>query len=305
MLLRVVACSFIFAALISFGSVLPASAKRIALVVGVSDYTHSPRLTNPKHDAADVSRALRDADFEVVESLDEGLPALLRTLEAFYAKAQGVETALFFFAGHGIQFNGVNYIVPRDARLRSEARLKHETIALQDIIGAIEKRAKVTLVFLDACRDNPLAEELQRSVLGLSRSAAVQRGLAPMRVRNPDTLLVFAAAPGRTASDGTGRNSPFTKALLRNMEVPGVEIELMMKRVTRDVHQATRGAQTPERLSRLTSEFTFSRNRLSDWSSALKEVGPPPEIPTLKRSRPADACKSENPPISCLWGTRK
>lgn len=233
-----------------------AQAKRVALVVGVSDYQFSPRLPNPGNDAAGISTALKDAGFDVVTSLDEDLSALLQTLDKFYAKAVDSEAAVFFFAGHGLQFNGVNYLVPRDAQLKSEARVRQEAIALQDIISAIEKRSKITLVFLDACRDNPLAEQLQRSVVGRDRSAAVPRGLAPMK-GNPDTLLVFAAAPGRTASDGAGRNSPFTAALLSNMREPGVEIELMMKRVTRDVHQATKGQQTPERLSKLTSEFAF------------------------------------------------
>jgi len=187
--------------------------------------------------------------------------------------------------------------------LRSETRVKQEAVALQDVISAIEKRAKITLVFLDACRDNPLADELQRSMKGRSRSAAIPRGLAPMKIRNPDTLLVFAASPGRTASDGSGQNSPFTTALLNNIDQPGVEVELMMKRVTREVHQATRGEQTPERLSRLTSDFVFVPSRLGNWSASLKPVGPPPEIPFQPRSAPAaDGCATDNPPISCLWG---
>ena len=231
--------------------------RRVALVVGISNYTYSPRLKNPHSDAKAISSALSAAGFEVVQSLDQDLTSLSAALDGFYKKADGADAALFFFAGHGLQFDGVNYLVPRDAALRSETRLKQETIALQDIIGAIEKRAGLTLVFLDACRDNPLAEELQRSAKGQSRSAAVPRGLAPMAIRNPDTLLVYAAAPGRTASDGGGENSPFTTALLRNIDEPGVEIELLMKRVTRDVVQATGGEQVPERLSRLTTEFVF------------------------------------------------
>jgi uncharacterized caspase-like protein len=248
-----------------------AHAKRIALVLGISDYAYSPRLTNPGRDATGMAKALQAAGFEVVLSLDQELSGVLVALEDFYARADGAETALFFFAGHGLQFDGVNYLVPKDAQLRSELRVKQETVALQDIISAIEKRAGITLVFLDACRDNPLAEELLRSSKGASRTAAVPRGLAPMTIRNPDTLLVFAAAPGKTASDGAGNNSPFTSALLRNISDPGIEIELLMKRVTRDVVQATNGAQVPERLSRLTTEFVFNTAKDGPTGRACRE----------------------------------
>jgi Caspase domain len=267
------------AALLAAAVLLPvtydvAHAKRVALVVGISDYAYSPKLANPGRDAAGMAAALAASGFEVVQSLDQDLGGLLQALEQFYAKTDGAEVALFFFAGHGLQFDGVNYLVPKNAQLRSDTRLKQETIALQDIISSIEKRAGITLVFLDACRDNPLAEELHRSSKGASRSAAVPRGLAPMAIRNPDTLLVFAAAPGRTAADGAGDNSPFTTAILRNIAEPGVEIELMMKRVTRDVVQSTGGEQVPERLSRLTTEFVFHKKPL-DWNPTTTPAKPP------------------------------
>lgn len=110
-----------------------AHAKRVALVVGVSAYDHSPRLANPRNDAASMAKALRASGFDVVQSLDPDMAALLRTLDEFYAKADGADAALFFFAGHGLQFDGVNYILPKDAKLRSETRLKQETIVLQDV----------------------------------------------------------------------------------------------------------------------------------------------------------------------------
>ncbi|MEQ1697380.1 MAG: caspase family protein [Hyphomicrobiaceae bacterium] len=260
-----------------------AHAKRVALVVGISDYAYSPRLENPGRDAAAMASALTAAGFEVVRSVNDDLPSLTRALDQFYTRADGAEAALFFYAGHGLQFEGVNYLVPRDAELRSETRLKQEAIALQDIIAAIEKRAAVTLVFLDACRDNPLAEQLQRSMKGKERSAGVTRGLAPMTIRNPDTLLVFAAAPGRTANDGEGQNSPFTTAILENIRQPDVEIELLMKRVTRDVVQATKGNQVPERLSRLTTEFVFN--------ASPAQTIPPKQarLPAAQSQIPADA----------------
>jgi uncharacterized caspase-like protein len=210
--------------------------------------------------------------------------------------------ALFYFSGHGLQARGINYLIPKNAQLRSETQLLQEAVPLQHIVQTMEERSKMTLTFLDACRDNPLAEELQRSILGKERSAAVPRGFAPMSIRNPNTLVVFAAAPGKTASDGTGQNSPFTTAMLHHMETAGEDIEIVMKRVTREVHEATGGAQVPERLSRLTSDFSLNPKLNQGWETT--EV-----LRTSKtgKSTPAqmplsDPCKKENPPVSCLWG---
>ena len=235
-----------------------AEAQRVALVIGIADYTFSPKLLNPHRDATRLSATLEQLGFAVTTVLDSDLNQFVEGLERFYARAEGAEAALFYYAGHGLQLEGINYLVPRDAQLRSEARVRQEAIALQDIISSLERRSKITLIFLDACRDNPLAEVLQRSLGGGSRSATVARGLAPMSIRNPDMLLVFAAAPGRTASDGAGKNSPFAQALLENIVAPGVDIEVVMKRVTRAVAETTHGDQIPERLSRLTSDFVFS-----------------------------------------------
>jgi len=189
--------------------------------------------------------------------------------------------------------------VPTNAQLRTEERLLQETVPLQQIVLKMEERAKITLTFLDACRDNPLAEELQRSILGKNRSAAVPRGLAAMAIRNPDTLVVFAAAPGKTASDGDDQNSPFTKAMLHHMEAPE-DIELIMKRVTREVHDATGGAQVPERLSRLTSDFSFNPLQRQGWGTTeLLPAAKPGES-----SVSTNPCASATPPISCLWRKR-
>ncbi len=275
-----------------------ANAKRVALVVGISAYVYSPKLSNPGNDARSIAASLKKVGFEVITALDADLGNLTALLEEFYKQSQDAEAALFYFAGHAVQVRSINYLVPKDAQLRSEARLLQETVPLQTVVMAMEERAKITLTFLDACRDNPLAEELQRSIVGKDRSAAVPRGLAPMAIRNPDTLVVFAAAPGKTASDGAGRNSPFTGAMLRHMEVPGEDIELVMKRVTREVHDGTRGEQVPERLSRLTSDFSLNPIRLKGWGNP--EVQPNPKRLTIP-SRSEDECVTDNPKLSCLW----
>jgi uncharacterized caspase-like protein len=278
-----------------------AEARRVALVVGISAYTYSPRLTNAANDARSISTTFKRVGFDVITSLDADLAALTAALEAFYAKADGAEAAIFYFAGHGLQLRSTNYLVPKDAQLRSEARLLQETIPLQQIVQSMEERAKITLTFLDACRDNPLAEELQRSILGKDRSAAVARGLAPMTIRNPDTLVVFAAAPGKTASDGIGGNSPFTSAMLHHMEAPGEDVELVMKRVTREVHDGTGGQQVPERLSRLTSDFALNPIRVQGWGAT--EIRPLPKRDATAAPM-VDACALESPPIACLWSKK-
>lgn len=280
---------FLLVCLLLTGVVTSAAAagKRVALVVGMAEYDHCPKLANPRRDAAGMVDVLSALGFHVIPSLDQDLSGLTEALDRFYAEARGAEAALFYYAGHGLQLRGVNYLVPRDARLRSETRLGQETIALQGVVMAMEEKARIALVFLDACRDNPLGDELKRSVAGGERSAAVARGLAPMSIRNPDTMVVFATAPNATAQDGQGGNSPFAGAMLRHLSTPGVEIELMMKRVTRDVVQATGGAQVPERLSRLTSEFVFKE------AAAVVGAVPAPVA--------ADPCRVANPPLSCLW----
>jgi hypothetical protein len=271
-----------------FAAPQAADARRVALVVGISDYAYSPTLPNPKRDAERMSAALRGLNFEVITSLDNDLAGLIASLEQFYKAADGAEAALFFYAGHGLQLEGVNYLVPKDAQLRSEARVRQETIALQTIISATENRAKITLVFLDACRDNPLAEQLQRSVAGKSRSASVSRGLAPMEIRNPDTLVIFAAAPGKTAADGVGQNSPFTQALLSNIGAPGKDIELVMKHVTKAVAEATRGEQVPERLSKLTSDFFLNETgRAIDTGRAITPAPRPAAV--VRVNTPAES----------------
>lgn len=275
-----------------------AEAKRVALVVGISDYTYSPRLSNPGNDARGISASLTRVGFDVTTVLDADLESLTASLEQFYRAAEGAEAALFYFAGHALQVRGTNYLVPRNAQLRSETRLPQETLPLQRVVEAIEERAKITLTFLDACRDNPLADALQRAIAGRDRSAAVPLGLAPMAIRNPDTLVVFAAAPGRTASDGDAVHSPFTAAMLRHIETPGDDIELVMKRVTRDVHDSTRGEQVPERLSRLTSDFSLNPGLITG-------SGAPQTRPSPRAQEPSgNPCASDNPPINCLWSKR-
>ncbi|MEM7426304.1 MAG: caspase family protein [Pseudomonadota bacterium] len=243
-------------AILSSGQAL--AERRIALVIGNSAYQHTTTLLNPSNDAEDVAAKLRRLQFDVITGNDLTGDEFSQLVVEFAQRLQGADVALLFYAGHGIQFRDTNYLVPIDARLNNQFSLKREAIALDDILEQMESLVPTNLVFLDACRNNPLTDVLQKSIKSTGRSATLARGLAKVDSRGNETLITFAAAPGAIAADGKGRNSPFTRALLKHIDTPGVEIEVMLKRVTKEVRSATREQQRPERLSRLTREFYFN-----------------------------------------------
>jgi peptidylprolyl isomerase len=235
-----------------------AAERRVALVIGNSIYaTAGINLTNPKNDAADVASGLRETGFDVTEAPNLTVAAFDKAVLDFVEKAREADVALFFFAGHGLQISGRSFLMPTDARLENEAGALRELMAIQDVVSKVENAAKVSIIVIDACRDNPLADKLRRRVRLENRSANVAEGLAPLSVIGSNTLVVYATVSGEVAKDGEGRNSPFTAALLKHMRTPGLEVELMFKRVTADVLKATKGTQQPERLSRLQSEVVF------------------------------------------------
>lgn len=246
-----------------------AAEKRVALVVGNSAYEHTTPLRNPVNDAKDLAAVLQELGFDVTTAFDAKAQQLDAALRQFSQKIPGADAALFFYAGHGVQFAGRNYLIPVDARITDEISLKRETTAADDVMQMLETGGGVNLMFLDACRDNPLAEQLKRSITAPSRAAQIGRGLAPMQSSGGDTLITFSTAPGDVAADGVGRNSPFASALLRHIRTPGVDVEVMLKRVTDDVRKATNDRQKPERLSKLTKEFAFKPG----------EATPPPPPP--------------------------
>jgi hypothetical protein len=219
------------------------AAKRVALVVGNSTYQHTPALPNPKNDAKDMAAALQRLGFEVQLGIDLDESEFTRAVRAFSRKATGAETSLFYYAGHGLQYEGNNYLVPVDARLTDEADLTFEALKLNDVLRLMERASQVSLIFLDACRDNPLARNLANR-LGPDRSTVVGRGLAVVE-NVVGTLIAFATQPGNVAQDGTGRNSPFTKALLKHVDKPGLDISQLLRLVRDDVIADTRGLQVP------------------------------------------------------------
>ena len=234
--------------------------RRVALVVGNSGYKHATALRNPGNDATDVAETLKKLGFEVLLGRDLDQQDFAKTIEQFARVLDDADIGLFFYAGHGLQMNDKNYLVSTNARLENEFLLSSETIELDAIVRLMESKAPTNLVFLDACRNNPLTENLRRSLTALKRSAQLGRGLARMEATGRDTLVAFAAAPGQEANDGGGdRNSPFTAALLRHLPKPGLEVSVMLKEVAADVRRDTRNSQRPQQLSDMTKAFYFAK----------------------------------------------
>jgi invasion protein IalB len=236
-----VVAAFLFALAFSPGRLL--AADRVALIIGNGDYAHTTKLRNPANDAADMGRTLRELGFEVVDGLNLNRQGMEAKIREFSRKLIGAEIALFYYAGHAVQVGGQNYLLPTDAKLEQAGDLELDTLDIQVVLRQMESQVRVNLVFVDACRDNPLARNYAQA-LGPSRSASLSRGLATVR-STVGTLVAFATEPGNTAQDGTGRNSPFTTALLKHIRTPGVDIGVLMRRVRADVIAATGDKQVP------------------------------------------------------------
>jgi hypothetical protein len=231
--------------------------RRVALVVGNAQYAHTPALPNPRNDAQDIADALRRVGFEVTLGYDLDQTRFARTIDDFARALDGADVGLFFYAGHGLQVNQKNYLVSTEAKLESTFLVPSETIELDAVIRLMESKANTNLIFLDACRNNPLADNLKRNLAAINRAVSVGRGLARIEPTGRDTLIAFSSAPGQEAADGRGRNSPFTASLLRRLPKPGLEVSVMLKEVTNDVLQDTNNAQRPQQLSDMSKAFYF------------------------------------------------
>lgn len=238
------------------GLVQPSLAeRRLALVIGNSSYLNVPSLPNPGNDANDMTAKLESLGFQVTRGVDLSYQDMRKTIRSFVAALKNTDIALFYYAGHGLQVNGKNYLAPIDAQLLHEEDIQFELVQVDLILAAMERNSKTSLVFLDACRNNPLAGNLVRS-MGVSRSAAVGRGLAQIGT-GVGTLISFATQPGNVALDGAGRNSPFTSALVQHLGTPGEGITRNLIRVRNDVLRATDGKQVPWDNSSLTGEVVL------------------------------------------------
>jgi hypothetical protein len=237
---------------VAAGSVAARAEKRVALVIGNGAYQHTASLPNPVNDADDIAVALKKVGFEVIAVKNVDKRSLEKAMADFGRQAQQADAALVYYAGHGIQFQGLNYLMPVDARLEDEYSINYELTRIDDVQFALSKARGVKILILDACRNNPLAERL--SSRGVKRDFAQTRGLA--RIEAPRGMLVaFATQSDQIAADGAGRNSPFTGALLKEIEEPGIEIATLFRRVAIDVNQATGGRQLPELSISMSGEF--------------------------------------------------
>jgi hypothetical protein len=234
----------------------PALAERkVALVVGNSGYANVPRLPNPRNDASDIIERLKSLGFDVIPGLDLDRNTFLTSLASFGRAAEGADVALFFYAGHGLQVNGQNYLVPIDSKVEYEAELDIALIPVSLVMQQLARGSRVNIVMLDACRDNPFAKDLSRT-LGTRSSSALGRGLSRIQTAS-GTFIAFATQPDNVAQDGTGRNSPFTKAVLAHIDQPGLSLSDLMIDVRNDVMQQTNGKQVPWDSSSLTGRFSF------------------------------------------------
>ena len=266
---------------------------RVALVVGNSTYAHIGRLPNPDNDARDMSAALRRLGFEVTTELDADRVELTEALRAFTRQSAGADVALVFYAGHGIEMDGVNYLVPVDARLERDVDVRFETVTVDDLLVSTSG-ASLRLVILDACRNNPLARSMQRTATTRTVSGGSFADLNE-DLLGDETLVAYAAAAGTTAADGRGRNSPYTAALLAHLETP-LEIGLLFRRVRAQVLAATNGAQRPHEYHSLVGEHYLTRTLATSASvtvSAAVPADPAPVDPP--RPDPAEVDVSQLP----------
>lgn len=257
--------------------------RRVALVIGNGTYAEAGTLTNPVNDALDIAGKLRSIGFDVIEGNDLGKRELERKIGEFSDALQGAGVGLFYYAGHGLQVEGRNYIVPVDARLDMPVKLQLEAVPIDEVLDIMEQQTKVSLVFLDACRNNPFARSLSRTAT--TRSATALAGLAQFDSTR-GSFIAFSTAPGAVAMDGTGRNSPFAAALLRHMAEPGQSINDMMIAVRRDVISETREGQRPWEQGSLLERFEFvpGGETVAQPKPAAAAPAPETKVAALERS---------------------
>jgi uncharacterized caspase-like protein len=274
--------------------------------LGNSAYQHTPKLANPKNDATDMAVALRKLGFHVLEGFDLDKPSFDRKVRDLAIALQGANAGLFFFAGHGLQVAGHNYLVPVDAQISTVSALDFEMVRLDLVHRTMERETQTNILFLDACRDNPLARNLARA-MG-TRSTEIGRGLAAME-SGVGTIISFSTQPGNVALDGNGRNSPFAGALVKHVSTSRDDLSAILIAVRNDVMAATQRRQVPWEHSALTGRFYFdpllpqtptplqSSEEERAWSAARRQ----PVFPHSKRSSAASVTPITATSQSCDW----
>ena len=263
-----------------------ADTSRVALVIGNGAYQKVPALPNPPRDAGDVTDALQQLGFNVTRLIDGDLAQMNQALIEFAAAAARADTAIVFYAGHGIEAGGQNWLIPVDAEIASDTDASKRAISLHQVQGLVEKTNGLGLVILDACRDNPfamqVAAEAPTATSGgkpQTASRSISHGLAPT---NPtgNVLIAFSAKDGTTAEDGTGRNSPFTTALLHHLGDSGLEVTFLFRIVRDEVMKATNNAQQPFVYGSLSKEAIYLKPPTGDQMLATMPTFAPETRPT-------------------------
>ena len=224
------------------------SERRVALVIGNGNYSTGP-LKNPVNDARDIAQALRDLGFDVIDKENVSQTDMKRSIRNFGEKIRNSDVALFYYAGHGVQVNGENYLIPVGATIEKQEEIEYESINVGFVLAQMTNSgSRINIVILDACRNDPFAQSFRSQ----------SRGLALINAPS-GTLIAYATAPGSVASDGPGRNGLYTQELLQNLRSPGLSVEEVFKRVRIGVREKTQGKQTPWESSSLVGSFYFKQ----------------------------------------------
>ena len=240
--------------------------RRTALVIGNSAYNAGP-LKNPVNDAADMAMALQQTGFTVILKKNAGIQEMEDAIEDFGNRLKRGGVGFFYFAGHGVQVNGVNYLVPIGARINKETDVKYQAVDANKILDEMATANNgLNIVILDACRDNPFARSFRNAARGLAIVSSAPSG----------TFISYSTSPGNVARDGEGRNSPFTTALLENIKMPGLPIEQVFKRVRQKLDASTGGRQVPWELSSIKGDFYFNPSAKQDIAAIRTPVASDP-----------------------------
>jgi tetratricopeptide (TPR) repeat protein len=271
-LTRVIILSFLLI-FITINPLQAATERRLALVIGNGKYTSSP-LRNPVNDATDMADTLRKLGFNVILKINASKREMGKAVEDFEKQLKGQDVGLFYYAGHGVQVNGVNYLIPVSAKINEETDMEYEAIDAGRVLATMHNaKSMVNIVILDACRDNPYVRSFRSATRGL---AIISK--APM-----GTIVSYSTSPGDVALDGKGRNSPYTSSLLQYMRQPGLSIEQVFKNVRQKLNRETSGKQVPWELSSLQGDFYFSTAKgsatrpSSEETSQVAMLTPTPE----------------------------
>ncbi len=275
----------------------PAAAANKAFVIGNSNYAHTTSLPNPANDAQDLAAKLKALGYQVTLGLDLGRAQFLGSFQSFMQSLKADDLALVFYAGHALQIGGENYLFPVDARIEKEADARQHLVALNALLADLSRSTRSRIVILDACRNNPFADDIAKAQA--TRSAGVSRGLARVYA-GVGSFIAYSTQPGNVALDGSGRNSPFTDALLRHMTTPGADVHAVMRRVRGDVQKATAEQQIPWENSSLVDEVSFASGGSAVVAQVPQVAAAPPPPSSPARVPPSTAVSEQYHYVSGL-----